>query len=149
KRLFERASRAVVGAQRLAALVDGLLDASRLTYGQIPLNLEELDLVEATREVMDRFAASAKRVGCELQLQAAAPVPGRWDRPRIEQVLTKLLSNGMKFGPGKPIQVSVEKRSNSVHVEVRDHGVGIAPEIADRIFERFGRAGPVSHYAGL
>jgi signal transduction histidine kinase len=145
----ECASRSVAAARRFAALVDGLLDASRLTYGRIQLHVEDFDLVETAREVLERFAAAATRARCDLTLEAPSAVPGRWDRLRIEQVLTNLLSNALKYGPGKPIRVVVERLETGAHVEVRDHGPGIAPEVAGKIFERFGRAGPVSHYAGL
>lgn len=147
--LIECASRSVASARRFAALVDGLLDASRLNHGHIELDLADFDLVDAAREVLERFGATAKRAECELRLQAPSPVPGRWDRLRIEQVLTNLLMNALKYGPGKPVEVTVEQRGTRAHFEVRDHGVGIAPEIAGKIFERFGRVGPVTHYAGL
>lgn len=60
-----------------------------------------------------------------------------------------MLSNALKYGAGKPISVVVEPRGDRAHIEVRDNGMGIAVEIAGKIFERFGRAGPVSHYGGL
>ncbi len=145
----ECASRAVAAAQRFAALVDGLLDASRLTHGYIHLNLEDFDLASATREVIDRLASTAKRAGCELRLEAPSSVPGRWDLLRVEQVLTNLLSNALKYGAGRPVHVVVERRDDRAHIEVRDHGIGIPPEIAGKIFERFGRAGSISHYGGL
>ncbi len=143
------AARSGTAARRLAALVDGLLDASRLTHGHIRLNLESFDLAEATREVVERFATAATRAGCELRLVAAGPVSGEWDRIRVEQVLTNLLSNALKYGAGKPIDVSVRAAAGGARLEVRDHGPGIDPTSAGRIFERFGRAGPISHYGGL
>lgn len=60
-----------------------------------------------------------------------------------------LLSNAIKYGRGKPIRISVETRDEMAHLEVSDGGAGIAPEIAGKIFERFGRVGPVTNYGGL
>lgn len=148
-KLGECATRSVVAAKRFAALVDGLLDASRLSHGHLRLELEDFDLTSTAREVIDRFDSAAKRASCELRLEAPSSVPGRWDRLRVEQMLTNLLSNALKYGAGRPVHVVVESRGDRAHVEVRDHGKGIAPEIADKIFERFGRAGSVSHYGGL
>ncbi len=148
-KLAERASRAAVGAQRLAALIDGMVDASRAPGERLALELEELDFVEMTRGVIERFSTTARRSGSVFHLESAGEVRGRWDRLRMEQVLTNLIANALKFGAGKPVEIEVHRRQTAVHVEVRDHGNGIAPELAGRIFERFGRAGPVRHYGGL
>jgi two-component system, chemotaxis family, CheB/CheR fusion protein len=147
-RLAERAARAVSGARRLGALVDGLLDAARVEHGTITLTLEALDLAETTREVVERFRAPARRAGCEIVMDAAR-VQGRWDRLRVEQVVTHLLSNAIKYGSGKPVGVLVEELGEGARLEVRDCGVGISPEISARIFERFARSGSVTHYGGL
>lgn len=148
-RLTESAARSVAAARRFAALVDGLLDASRLERGRLELDLEEFDLREAAREVLDRFAPTARRARCELSVVAPEPVRGRWDRLRIEHVLTHLMSNALKYGAGRPIHIRLEAQQSTAHVEVRDHGAGIAPETAGKIFERFGRSGAINHYAGL
>lgn len=142
-------ARSTLTGKRMAALVDGLLDASRLPHGPIQLDAEDLDLVQATREVLDQFATTAKHAGCELRFVAPAPVHGRWDRRRIEQALTNLLSNALKYGAGKPIDVSVRQAEREVHVVVRDHGLGMAPEVAGKIFQRFGRGGSIWHQGGL
>jgi signal transduction histidine kinase len=148
-RLPESASRALISAQRLAALVDGLLDASRLAHGHLRLNLETFDLVQTARDVLERFAVAAKRAACTIEFETAPLLLGRWDRLRIEQVLTSLLSNAVKFGMGRPITVLLEEGATGAHIEVRDQGIGIAPEVVDRIFARFGRAGPISQHGGL
>jgi signal transduction histidine kinase len=135
--------------RRMAGLVDGLLDASRLPHGPIQLDVEDFDLVQATREVLEQFATTAKHAGCELRFDAPAPVLGRWDRRRIEQALTNLLSNALKYGAGKPIDVNIRRYEREVHVVVRDHGLGMAPEVAGKIFQRFGRGGSIWHQGGL
>jgi signal transduction histidine kinase len=149
ERLPECAARATAGAQRLAALIEGLLDATQLSHGGIQLKLEEFDLVAVARHVLERFAAAARSAGCDLQLNAESAVRGYWDRLRLEQVLTNLVSNALKYGRGKPIRVSVERRGERVGIEVSDQGIGIAPELAGKIFGRFGRLGPISHSGGL
>ncbi len=142
-------ARSTVTGKRMAALVDGLLDASRLPHGPIQLDVEDFDLVQATREVLDQFATTARHAGCELRFTAPEPVHGRWDRRRIEQVLTNLLSNALKYGAGKPIDVTVSRWGRDVRVVVRDYGLGMAPEVAGKIFQRFGRGGSIWHQGGL
>lgn len=148
-RISDSASRSVVSAKRFVALVNAMLDASRLADGPLQLNLEEFDIVEAANHVLEQLGVTAQRAECELRLQAAAPILGRWDRLRIEQIVTNLVSNALKYGPGKPVDVTVELRGTRVHIAVRDYGVGIAPDVEPHIFERFGRSGSVTHFAGL
>lgn len=143
------ATRSLASATRLAGLVDGLVDASQVPHGRLQLNFETFDLATSARAVIARFAGPAKRTGSELAVAIEDSLVGRWDRVRLEQVITNLLSNALKFGAGKPVQVTLERRPPGVYLEIRDHGPGIAPDIAGRIFERFARAGSVSHYAGL
>jgi two-component system CheB/CheR fusion protein len=148
-RVPESAGRAVASAQRLAALVDSLLDASQLSEESLQLRAEEMDLVQVAREVLERLALVAQRAGCELILLGAASLPGRWDRLRVEQVLTHLLSNALAYGRGKPVRVTLERAAEVAHVEVSDQGPGIPPEVAGKIFERFGRIGPIAQSGGL
>jgi signal transduction histidine kinase len=77
------------------------------------------------------------------------PVTGRWDPLRINQVITNLLSNAMKYGSAHPIEIEVSAEDGRARVVVRDHGVGIAPEDQDRIFERFERLLPIHHFGGF
>jgi signal transduction histidine kinase len=76
-------------------------------------------------------------------------VVGRWDRARIDQVLTNLLTNAIKYGGGHPIEVSLLAKGTQVTLAVHDHGIGIGSEDLNRIFGRFERAVPTSHYGGL
>jgi signal transduction histidine kinase len=74
---------------------------------------------------------------------------GRADRLRFDQAVTNLLSNAIKFGAGKPVVVTLRDGGPGVQLTVRDHGIGIAPEHTQRIFERFERAVPSRNYGGL
>ena len=76
---------------------------------------------------------------CSIDTTAVQSVPGHWDRLRIDQILTNLLSNACKFGAGRPIEVEVSASDGMARIRVRDHGIGIAPEDQRRIFERFER----------
>jgi len=72
-----------------------------------------------------------------------------WDRVRIEQVLTNLMSNAMKFGAGSPIEVLARASDDHVEIEVRDFGIGISQEDQTRIFGRFERAVSTRNFGGL
>jgi signal transduction histidine kinase len=150
----ERTARGLEAAVRqvhkLSRLVGQLLDSGLMRRGKLELSQEELDLSELAREVVELYADEARKVGAELRLSAPAPVIGRWDRTRIAQVFTNLVTNAMKFGAGKPIDVIVEEiAGGAARIAVRDRGIGIPPENAARIFDRFERAVSVAHYGGL
>ncbi len=136
-------------AERLESLIDRLLDVSRLSVGAISIEIENVDLVTITREVVRRLHYEAQRAGSSMGVHADVPVVGRWDRLRIEQVVTNLLSNAIKYGAGKPIEVRVTTDEGIARFSVRDHGIGIPAEARARIFERFERVAPIRHYGGF
>jgi signal transduction histidine kinase len=131
-------------AKRVTQLVSNLLDLSRVQTGRMELAREQFDLAELAREVCERHSEG----GMLIDLRTTGAVWGSWDRSRLDQVLTNLLSNATKFGGGRRIEVDVERVRDRARVRVRDRGIGIAPERLPRIFERFERA-VSSAYSGL
>jgi signal transduction histidine kinase len=148
EKLMRRLERIGHQVDRLQELVERLLDVSRIVEGRLRIELEEVDLAEVTREVASRFSEQAAQTGCELVLRVDAPVLGLWDRLRIDQVVTNLITNAIKFGVGKPVEVEVTSDGATARLFVRDYGVGIAAEDQARIFERFERA-VSKHISGL
>ncbi len=148
-RLADTAVRATRVAERLANLIDALLDVSRIATGRLKLSVEPLDLVEVARDVIERLRESAVDAGCAVSLDSRGPIEGRWDRLRIEQVLTNLLSNALKYAARKPIVVSVARAGDEAVLQVRDDGPGIAEEQMPRLFERFERADSTRNYGGM
>lgn len=153
----ERAKRsldvAVHQAHKLSRLIDQLLDVAQIEGGRFSLSPEDVDLSDLVGKVVEHYNDEAAKAGSELRFSTSGPARGFWDRLRIEQVVTNLVTNALKFGQGKPIEVEVISTHHDggrwARLLVRDHGVGIANGDADRIFGRFERAVNVSHYGGL
>ncbi len=135
--------------RRITLLVNELLDVSRMRLGRLELKREEMDLAEVAREALAGLREELERSGSRIALRADRPAVGRWDRLRIEQVLTNLLVNAVKFGEGRPIAVAVESDGGRARLTVADQGIGIAPEHQERVFGRFERAVPAQHFGGL
>jgi len=149
QRVAKKLQRAAQSSERLALLVESLLDVSRIATGRFALDIREFDLVDSVNRVVDSLRPSAERARCELTVKGEDAVVGSWDRLRLEQALTNLLSNAVKYGAGAPIVVNVGRHGNDVMLEVRDHGPGIPAGELGRIFQRFERAASIRNYGGL
>ncbi|WP_225410175.1 protein kinase domain-containing protein [Stigmatella hybrida] len=149
ERLGTKLESANLQTQRMGRLVNELLDISRVAQGQLLGKVEDVDLVSLVRGVLERSREALARAECPVELRAVDRLVGHWDAMRLEQVVGNLLTNAMKYGAGKPIEVVLEEHEGQAVLKVRDEGIGIAPEDAHRIFERFERAVSVRHYGGF
>jgi predicted ATPase/signal transduction histidine kinase/tRNA A-37 threonylcarbamoyl transferase component Bud32 len=136
-------------ARRLNRLIGELLEVSRIQSGPLALEPADTDLVALVREALARFTPDFAKARCAVALQADPSAVGRWDRSRLDQVVENLVSNAIKFGAGRPIEVEVRGDPDRAHLVVRDHGIGVPIAQQTRIFERFGRAVSDEHYGGL
>jgi signal transduction histidine kinase len=146
---MERLEGALRQTERLARLVDRLLDVSRVAQQRLEMVREEFDLVTLIKQVAEDFREPAAQARAPLQLQLPESATGSWDRLRMEQVLVNLLSNAVKYGAGKPISVTLETEVDRLRLVVADRGIGISPDDAGRLFGRFQRAAPIRHYGGM
>jgi PAS domain S-box-containing protein len=149
QRVVSKVDRAARSSEQLAQLVESLLDVSRIATGRFELKLERFDLAESVHEVIERFQDAAKQAGCELSSRIEGSLLGSWDRLRIEQVLTNLLANAIKYAAGTSIGVSLAQERETAILEVRDRGPGVPETALPRIFDRFERAASIQHYGGL
>lgn len=155
-RLIERGANAdhlgVVGdaalreAKRLSTLIDALLDA-QVAKGQLALDRTDVDLRELAIDVIERLRPRAEQAGSNVVVDMPE-IHGYWDRLRLDQVLTNLLLNALKYGRGRPVHVHAHADGGLVHIEIRDEGIGVTTENTLRIFDKFERAVP-AHYGGL
>jgi len=125
---------------RLSDQVTQLLDASQLAAGKLVLHYEELDLVVLVRSVVDKLSDVAEHAGSQIRITAPASLLGEWDETRLEQVVSNLVVNGIKYGRGKPLDIAVERAATHAIVTVTDRGIGIAESDRGRIFQRYERA---------
>jgi two-component system phosphate regulon sensor histidine kinase PhoR len=146
-------TRIISEVDRLAAMVDELLDLARLESDRLRLALDWLDPGEIAREAEARLAAQIARSGLHITTAIEPGLPLlRADRTRIGQVLLNLLHNAVKFTPaGGSIHLSVSEQDGWIVYQVKDTGVGVDREDLDRLFERFYKADRSrrSHGTGL
>ncbi|MDC0711472.1 ATP-binding protein [Stigmatella sp. ncwal1] len=135
--------------QRLAGLIETMLDISRVATGRLQLKTEPVDVAALVADGVAQLREEMARQGCSLTLESEASLPGRLDAMRMGQLVQNLLSNAIKYGAGKPVEVRLRQQGTVARLEVVDHGIGVAPENRARIFNRFERAVPVRHYGGL
>jgi signal transduction histidine kinase len=117
-----------------------LLDVGRMNATRMRPQVEPVDFAEVVREVVESYSPEAAFNRSPLSMRIPPTLCGRWDRLGLEQIVSNLISNAIKFGAGAPIDVSLEsKQDSSVQFEVRDRGIGIARVDQERIFGRFER----------
>lgn len=127
-----------------------LLDVGRMNANRMQPQVETVDFAEVVREVLESYAPEAAFNRSELNSRIPQTLPGRWDRLALEQIVSNLISNAIKFGAGGSIDVTLQDRKDGqVEFGVRDRGIGIAEADQERIFGRFERlASQPGHPAG-
>jgi signal transduction histidine kinase len=134
---------------RISRLIDDMLDVSRINTGKLTMVFERFDLCSLAEEVLSHYRHQFETLGSNVSLVCCDPVEGYWDRFRIEQAIANLLMNAVKYGGGRPVEVSVGHQHGRAILRVRDQGIGIAKENFERIFQRFERAVVPSDVSGM
>ena len=144
----ERITKIGVQAQRIASLAEDLVDIGRISAAQLTLVREDVDLASLVTEVASRLASAARRAGGELVVDVE-PAIGRWDRLRIEQIATDLITSAPKHGRGKPVEITVRRDDNVGVLTVSDRRIAIDAKDQARIFDQSERAVPSRKLGGL
>ena len=135
--------------QSLIRLIEDMLDVSRIRTGKLSIRPQPFDLSELVRQLLENYAAQIAAAESSISLIADDPVIGVWDEFRIEQVISNLLTNALRYGARKPVTVKVFSDNGRACVEVTDQGIGITPENQKRIFQQFERVSANHAVAGL
>jgi len=127
---------------RLTSILNSLLDLSRIESGKISIKFEELDLRSSIEFILSSLKSQADGKSIQLKMETPGELPSVYgDREKIEQILTNLVGNAIKFTPeGGEISVSAKpfkEEEHMVAISVRDSGIGIPGDQLDRIFEKF------------
>lgn len=135
--------------KQLSKMVSDLMNVSLITTGKLELQYETVDVLKITKTVIDRLLQKAEKEETPILLSSDEPVEARIDILRFEQVLTNLLTNAIKYGNKKPVEIHVFKENSWAVVTVKDHGIGLSPEKQKRLFARFERGDNAKSYEGL
>ncbi len=135
---------------RLTHLVDDMLDITRIDSGKLILNKEQFDLYELIQEIAERLQPQIQSAtGSPLIMSVLEHSLGYWDRHRIEQVITNLITNAIRYGKGRNVQLELKNFKDSAEISVKDFGAGIQKEDRERIFNCFERAVNPNEVSGL
>ncbi|GJJ05602.1 hybrid sensor histidine kinase/response regulator [Duganella rhizosphaerae] len=135
--------------QSIIRLIDDMLDVSRIRSGKLSLRPGWVELSGLLRRLVQDLTPQAGIAGSSISLDAGTAVCGWWDEFRIEQIVVNLLTNALRYGAARPVQVTLVAERDVVRVEVRDQGPGIAPEHQQKIFEPYERGAGTEAPAGL
>ncbi|MFK8331485.1 ATP-binding protein [Pseudomonas sp. BJa5] len=133
----------------LIRLVEDMLDVSRIRTGKLSIRPGQFDLSQLVAGLVENFAAQAAAADSPIGFCAESALEGVWDEFRIEQVVANLMTNALRYGRGKPIQVRTFALHDMACVEVRDQGIGISAQDQQRIFQQFERVTSAPGSAGL
>lgn len=130
----------------LTVMINDLLDVSLITTGRMHLEREDTDLLSLTKQVKQSFSELIKAGKYKIEIHANHAVVGKWDKSRIEQAITNLVSNAIKYGEGKPISITISKSGGKGKFTIRDQGIGIPQQEQEIIFDLFKRASGAGKY---
>jgi len=133
----------------LIRLIEDMLDVSRIRTGKLSIRPTRFDLSTLVRDLLHNFSRQIDAAETSVTLDAEKPVIGNWDEFRIEQVISNLLTNALRYGAKSPVSVKVYSEGSTALVDVRDQGIGISEENQQRIFQQFERISARHSVAGL
>jgi len=120
--------------QSMIRLIDDMLDVSRIRSGVLSIRPCDTELRGILQRLTSDLARQAADAGTQFELEAPEPVQGCWDEFRIEQVIINLLTNGLRYGGGKPVRVRLSSDEREARIDVIDQGAGISEDMLARIF---------------
>lgn len=135
--------------QRLTRLVDDMLDASRVSSGKLSFHFASFNLSTLLNEISSRFASRFQQANIAFRLNAQAEIEIYGDADRLEQVISNLYTNAIRYAAGSQLETSMQLQEGEIQIQVKDSGPGISLEAQKRIFSRFERADAQNKAPGL
>jgi signal transduction histidine kinase len=146
---LERVATCARQVDRMTRLAANLLDVTRLHAGRLEVEREPLDLGELVSDAAGRFRDELVRSGRELELRVDAGVSGTWDRLKLDQVVTNLVSNAVRYGGQGAVTVTLRCGGGEAVLVVADRGIGIAEEDLAIVFDRYSKGVNSRAHGGL
>jgi signal transduction histidine kinase len=135
--------------QSMVRLIDDMLDVSRITSNRLSIRVKEVDLAALLERVAGDLSNQVAAAACSLTVHANTAITVAVDEFRIEQVLINLLTNALRYGKGKPVEITLTAMTESARIDVRDQGIGISEFDQQRVFGQFERANGNDGIGGL
>ena len=135
----QRKQLTIVGssANHLLALINDIIDVSKIESGKVELYIEEFDLSEIVQDVKDSFTVAADKKGLKMPLNIPEKLVIKSDERRVKQIIVNLVGNAVKFTDKGKIDINAEENDKMVEVSVRDTGIGMRQEDMDKLFGAF------------
>jgi signal transduction histidine kinase len=149
KRVEQKAVTSLRQLTRLQDLIGSLLDVQRLGATGDTLIVTEVDAVMVVHEALARIDSDVRASGCSVTVHAPPQLMVKADPMRLDQVVTNLVTNALKYGRKKPVTVTLSREGERVFLRIKDEGIGIETSDQARIFERFERAVSGEHFHGF
>lgn len=135
---------------KLTSLIEAMLNISHLSKEKkIRLQKEDIDLKKLVTEVVDTLTPEIEAASSRITITDGQQIIGHWDKLRLEQVITNLITNAFKYGKGKPIEVRIYREGQEATIAVTDQGIGIPKQHQNKIFKIFERAVTPDEASGL
>ncbi|HXH29820.1 MAG TPA: GAF domain-containing sensor histidine kinase [Bacteriovoracaceae bacterium] len=136
-------------ARRLELMIDDMSDSTRLATGMLTLHLDKVNLNGLIQNVITNLSESFEKAQCRVSYQFNTEINGNWDPSRLEQVITNIASNAIKYAAGSLVEINLSQRDGNAVLTIKDNGPGISAENQNIIFSKFGRASDTNHIHGL
>jgi signal transduction histidine kinase len=144
--MFERDRRQI---KSMVRLIGDMVDVSRIQNGKLSISSSDINLTDLVKQVVADLNTHAEAAGTVFNLSAEENITGKWDDFRVEQIIVNLLTNALRYGGNKPVDISVTTANGFANINVRDQGPGIPQDECERIFEKFERGGNKTVKEGL
>jgi PAS domain S-box-containing protein len=135
--------------ERLTRLIDDMLDVTRISSSRLAVRPEAVDLKTVLTSAIEKLVPQYSVAGSQVVTPQLDSCPGSFDPFRMEQVFVNLLTNALRYGEGKPVEVSLERQDQKARVKIKDQGIGVASQDQERIFQQFERATETGAGSGL